>query len=152
MKLAIACDHRGVALKNALVAHLRAAGHEVDDLGTNSEESVDYPDFAEKVAVKVSATHGETQGVLICGTGLGMSIAANKVPGVRAALGNDALCARMSREHNNANVLCLGHNIVDAKQAAERVDVWLATTYEGGRHDGRLAKIDAIDQRSHAGK
>ncbi|MCL6430774.1 MAG: ribose 5-phosphate isomerase B [Anaerolineae bacterium] len=146
MRVAIACDHAGVTLKQHLIGLLRARGHEVLDLGTHGPESVDYPDYALKVAEEVSAGRAST-GILICGTGIGMSLAANKVPGIRAAVATDPYVARMARAHNDANVLCLGARVIGEGLAEEIVDTWLATGAEGGRHALRVEKIRRIEQR-----
>lgn len=144
MRIAIGADHAGYALKTILIAHLQAQGIEVMDLGTHSPDSVDYPDYARAVAEAVA--RGEADyGVLICGTGVGMSIAANKVPGIRAAAVSDVYTAKMSRAHNNANILCLGGRVVGPGLAQEILDVWLRTPFEGGRHERRIAKIHALE-------
>jgi ribose 5-phosphate isomerase B len=147
MKIALGSDHGGFTLKQSLIPFLQARDIQVADAGTvNSEESVDYPDFAERVALLVS--HGEVDaGILVCGTGIGISIAANKVPGIRAALVTDAFMARMSKEHNNANILVLGGRVLDEEKAAELVAAWLDAAFEGGRHQGRLDKITEIENK-----
>ncbi len=142
MKLVIGSDHAGLELKAAILAHLRARGHEVEDLGTHSAASCDYPDFAKVVAVAVRDGAAE-RGVLVCGTGQGMAMAANKVAGIRAACVGDTFSARMVAAHNDARVLCLGQRVVGAGLALELVDAWLATPFEGGRHAGRVAKMEA---------
>jgi ribose 5-phosphate isomerase B len=144
VKIAIGSDHAGFALKEVVLAHLRELGHEVHDFGTHSLESVDYPDFARLVAQGVAAGQFE-RGIVLCGTGIGVSIAANKVRGIRAALCHDAYSARMSRQHNNANVLALGGRVLGEGLALDIVDTWLAAGYDGGRHERRLAKIAAIE-------
>lgn len=144
MKVLVACDHAGFALKRAIVEHLRAAGVEVEDLGTHSEDSVDYPDFAHALAARV-AEDPEARGILICATGIGMSIAANRHTGVRAALCHDAYTAEMSRRHNDANVLCLGGRVTGDAVAKNMVDIFLATPFDGGRHARRVAKLEAKD-------
>lgn len=145
-KIAIASDHAGFELKEKIKEHLISLGYEVIDLGTNSHESVDYPDYAEKLAVKVSS--GEvSEGILCCGTGIGMSIAANKIPGVRAGVAVNEFMARMAREHNNANVLCLSGRLTDPETAKKLVDVWLNAKFEGGRHERRVKKISEIEKR-----
>ena len=144
MKIAIACDHGGLELKNALVEKLQSWSHEVVDRGVNGPESVDYPDYALDVAHRVAS--GEVDlGVLVCGTGIGMSIAANKVPGIRAALAGDEFSARMARQHNNANVLCLGNRVLGLGTGAGILEAWLKAEYEGGRHQRRLDKIHAAE-------
>ena len=141
MKISIGSDHAGFALKEHLRAHIEAAGHEVADAGTCSMESVDYPDFAAKVALAVARGEAEC-GMIVCGTGLGVAMTANRVRGVRAAPCTGQFAAEMTRRHNDANVLCLGERLV-TKEVAERiVDVFLATPFEGGRHISRVAKID----------
>lgn len=143
MKFFIATDHAGIGLKNATVEMLKAKGHEVEDLGPFSKERVDYPDYAVKVCENVLANAG-TQGILICGSGIGMSMAANRHHGIRAALCHDAYTAQMARMHNDANVLCFGERIVGLGVAESIVDAWLAASFEGGRHCGRVEKIEAI--------
>ncbi|MBI5410123.1 MAG: ribose 5-phosphate isomerase B, partial [Nitrospirae bacterium] len=143
---AIGSDHAGVALKNEITPVLKELAVAWEDYGTNNEESVDYPDFGEKVAELVSDGKME-KGILICGTGIGMSIVANKFPGVRAALCSEAYSAKMSRLHNDANLLVLPGRIIDGKAAAEIVKVWFTTPFEGGRHQRRLDKIKAIESR-----
>lgn len=148
MRIAIACDHSAVSLKNRIVSWLAAQGHEVIDLGTDGPASVDYPDYALRVTDQVCS--GQCAGgILICGTGIGMSLAANKVPGIRAALVTDPYMARMARAHNDANVLCLGARVVGEGLAEEIVNVWLNTPFEGGRHAARVAKIHAIEGRRY---
>ncbi|MCK6505365.1 ribose 5-phosphate isomerase B [Myxococcota bacterium] len=144
MRFAIGCDHAGLALKRLLAERLQALGHQVQDLGTDSAASCDYPDFAEAVARAVAGGTAD-QGLLICGTGIGMSIAANKVPGVRAAVVSDTFSARSTRQHNDANVLCLGERVVGAGLALDILDAWLGATYEGGRHQRRVDKITALE-------
>jgi ribose 5-phosphate isomerase B len=135
-------DHAGVSLKAALVPYLTEAGHAVTDLGAHGTASVDYPDFAKAVCQRVLANPG-TFGILICGTGLGMSMAANRMPGIQAAVCVNEYLARMARMHNNANVLCLGERVVGQGLAASIVDVFLATAFEGGRHQRRIDGIEA---------
>lgn len=145
MKIAIGSDHAGFALKGLLAEHLRALGHEVTDLGAESEKSVDYPDFAARVAHAVA--DGQARfGVLICGTGVGMSMAANKVRGIRAAAVSEPTSARLAREHNDANVLCLGQRIVGTEQARACVDAFLNAPFHGDRHVPRIAKIRALEE------
>jgi ribose 5-phosphate isomerase B len=147
--IVIGCDHAAVALKDEIVKELRASGAQVEDVGTFSGESVDYPDFAAQVAGRVRS--GAFQhGILLCGTGIGVSIAANKVPGIRAALCHDATTARLSRQHNDANVLCMGGRIVGLAVAMDIVRTWLSTSFEGGRHVRRLQKIEAIESQAHS--
>ena len=142
MKLALGADHAGVAIKDALVAALRAAGHVVTDMGTHGPDSVDYPDFAAAVARAVAAGEAE-RGVLVCGTGIGMSMTANRFPGGPAAVATTAFMAEATREHNDANVLCLGARVIDPAIAADLVRIFLATPFAGGRHERRVAKIES---------
>ncbi len=150
-KIALGADHAGFELKEKVREYLRSKGYEVEDHGTQSVESVDYPDFAEKVATRVAAKEAGF-GVLMCGTGLGVAIAANKVPGIRAAPCNDTLSAHLARAHNDANVLTMGGRLVDEATAQKILDTWLSTPFEGGRHERRVQKIAAIDQRHHSEK
>lgn len=148
MKVAIGADHAGFALKSQVMRHF--GGVEWLDQGTFSEESCDYPDVADKVAAMVAAGEADT-GILICGTGAGMAIAANKVPGIRAVACSDTYTARLTRLHNDANVLCIGARVVGFGMAAELVGVWLNTPFDGGeRHLRRLAKVAAIEARGRA--
>jgi ribose 5-phosphate isomerase B len=147
----IASDHGGLELKDAIKSFLEDRRIDVRDLGTMNSDSVDYPDFAEKLAVAL--TRGEAEnGILICGTGIGMSIAANKFPGIRAALITDEFTARMSKEHNNANVIVMGGRVLKPEQACAMVQTWLETAFEGGRHQGRLDKISQIEQKIRDGE
>jgi ribose 5-phosphate isomerase B len=138
------CDHGGFELKDSLVRHLRSNGYDVRDLGTQGSESVDYPDFAAEVAISV-ASGKAGRGVLICTSGIGMSIVANKFPGVRAALVRDVDGARSSREHNDANVLVLSGARTDRLLARQIMDIWLETAFAGGRHQRRLDKIHRLE-------
>jgi ribose 5-phosphate isomerase B len=147
MRVAIGSDHRGVRLRARLVEFIRSIGEEVIDLGSNCTEEVDYPDIAEAVARMVSRGEAE-RGILICGTGLGMCIAANKFPGVRAAPCYDDLTAELSRRHNDLNVLCLSGDILGDKLADRLVEIWLRTPFEGGRHTRRLNKIAELERRN----
>ena len=142
--IALGCDHAGVQLKGAIAEHLASRGVGCHDYGTYDEASCDYPDFAEKVGRAVVAGQAE-RGILICGTGVGISIAANKIEGVRAALCADTFTARMSREHNDANVLCLGARVVGIGLALDIVSAWLGGRFEGGRHQRRVDKIQALE-------
>jgi ribose 5-phosphate isomerase B len=142
----IGSDHGGLVLKTALKSYLGRRGFTVSDAGTDTDASVDYPDFGRKVAETVAAGTAEL-GILICGTGIGMSIAANKVPGIRAALVTDVFMARMAREHNNANVLVLGGRVLDEQKACDLAGAWLDATFEGGRHQCRLDKITEIEKK-----
>jgi ribose 5-phosphate isomerase B len=147
MKIAIGADHAGFAAKEEIKTVIKALGHAVLDQGTTGEASVDYPDFAEKVARAV-ATGEADRGVLICGTGIGMSIAANKVEGIRAAVISDEKTAALSRQHNDANVFCAGSRITPLVKIAESLKVWLQTPFEGGRHLNRVSKISAMEKKS----
>jgi ribose 5-phosphate isomerase B len=145
MQIGVACDHGGFELKEELKPFLKFLGAEPMDMGTFSEESVDYPDFGVLLAEKVS--RGELEkGILICGTGIGMSMVANKFPRVRAALANDLYSSRCSREHNDANILIIGGRIVGKELAKEIVKVWLETPFAGGRHKRRLEKVEALEK------
>ena len=146
MKVAIGSDHAGVSMKSEIVPVLDELSIEWEDLGTKDEASVDYPDFGEKVSEAVS--RGEVdRGILICGTGIGMSIVANKIPGIRAALCQEDYSAKMSRLHNDANVLVLPGRIIDKEKAREIVKTWFTTDFEAGRHQKRLDKIKAIEEK-----
>lgn len=144
MEIIIGSDHAGFKLKNSLKKFLTENGHEMIDLGTDSEDSCDYPVFAEKVAGKVAET--SARGILICGTGIGMSIVANKIKGIRAALGYDIESAQLSREHNDSNILCLGARKISEKEAQDIAETWLATPFEGGRHQRRLDLVSSIER------
>jgi len=141
MKYFIGTDHAGFEVKPFVIEYLQKKGIEVEDLGTYSSESVDYPDYAHKVAEAVLANPG-TMGILICGTGIGMSLAANKHKGIRAALCHDHYTASMSRRHNNANILCFGARIVGKGEIESILEGWLNSEFEGGRHQRRVEKID----------
>jgi ribose 5-phosphate isomerase B len=143
--IAIGSDHGGFELKEAVKSLLLERKIAVEDLGTDNGNSVDYPDFGEKVARKVSLG-AAALGVLVCGTGIGMSIVANKFPGVRAALATDAYMAKMAKQHNNANILVLGGRVIDKNEAREMVATWLDSQFEGGRHQSRLDKIVALEK------
>jgi len=143
--IALGSDHGGLELKESIKELLRERGVAVVDCGTDNGNSVDYPDFGEKVARKVSSGEVE-KGILFCGTGIGMSIVANKYPRVRAALVTDAFMAQMAKEHNNANILVLGGRVLDSDKARDMVSIWLDATFEGGRHQGRLDKITALER------
>lgn len=146
MRIAIGCDHRGFELKQLIMGLLQELGHSYHDFGCHSAEPVDYPDFAQKVGQAVASTDFD-QGILICSTGIGMSIAANKVRGVRAALCHDAFTAQRARQHNDANILCLGGNDVELQSVLEITKTYLSTDFEGGRHVPRIAKIAALEAR-----
>jgi ribose 5-phosphate isomerase B len=145
MKIALGSDHAGMLLSVDIGRHLSEAGHQVEDFGTYSEESVDYPDFAKKVAAAVTSGKAEL-GILICGTGIGMSITANKIAGIRAAVCRTEFEAKMSRAHNDANILCIGQRVTGQGLAKEIVRAFIATPFEGGRHANRIAKITALEK------
>ncbi|MCG6155147.1 ribose 5-phosphate isomerase B [Rubinisphaera margarita] len=146
MKVAVASDHRGFDLKSRILDRLTNLGHESVDMGPESGESVDYPDFAIKVSKAVAA--GEVdRGILICGTGMGMCIAANKFSGVRATACHDEVTAEMSRRHNDANVLCLSAELLGEQLVDRMTDIWMTTEFEGGRHARRLGKIADFEQK-----
>lgn len=147
MKIAISNDHAGLELKKALVMHLRELGHTVIDNGTNSTDSVDYPDFTKKTAVQVKNKQVDL-GIVICGTGIGASITANKFKGIRAALCHDIYTAKMAKKHNNANVIALGGRILSPEDAIKIVDSFLSETFEGNRHSKRIAKITNIEKKN----
>jgi ribose 5-phosphate isomerase B len=149
MRIAIGADHAGFALKQHLVATLTRLGHQIDDLGTHSSEPVDYPDICARVARAV-VEHRAERGIVIGGSGQGEQMAANKVRGARAALCNDLYTARMSRQHNDANVLAMGGRVVGCGLADEIVDVWLSTAFEGGRHQRRIDQIAALEKPERA--
>ncbi|HEY2761995.1 MAG TPA: ribose 5-phosphate isomerase B [Pirellulales bacterium] len=145
MRIAIGCDHRGFSVKTKLIELVAHLGHEVSDAGSFGADSCDYPDVAAAVARKVSTGEVE-RGILICGSGIGMCIAANKVPGVRAAPCHDDLTAEMSRRHNDLNVLCLSADMLGERLIDRLVEVWLTTPFEGGRHSRRIEKIAELEQ------
>jgi ribose 5-phosphate isomerase B len=149
MKWIVGADHAGLELKNHLVSFLRELGDEVEDLGTNSSDSVDYPDFAAQVARRVAG--GEGRGLLVCGTGIGMAMSANKVPGVRAAVVTDAFTARATRAHNDANLMALGQRVTGVGVAEEAVRAFRDTEFEGGRHARRVSKINGLDGNGNGG-
>jgi ribose 5-phosphate isomerase B len=145
MKIALGCDHRGAVATQALIAHLKADGHEVEPISEMSGAMTDYPDSAYAACSKVS--RGEVErAILICGTGIGMCIAANKIRGIRAALAQDELSAQLSRTHNDANVLCLSADLLGHTLVKRIVDTWVHTPFDGGRHLRRLHKIEAIER------
>lgn len=146
MKIAIACDHGGYRLKEVLKASMIAQGYEVIDFGTNSEDSVDYPDYAYKAAKAVADKECE-RGVVVCGTGIGVSIVANKVDGIRCALVHDLFSAKATRQHNNTNMIAMGGRVIGEGLALEILNTWLHTDYEGGRHDQRIEKMMAIEKQ-----
>ncbi|MHB1612141.1 MAG: ribose 5-phosphate isomerase B [Sulfobacillus sp.] len=148
MRIAVGADHAGWPLKETLVQFLIDGGWDVEDFGTFGPESVDYPDYAEKVATAVAKGDVE-RGLLICGSGQGMCMVANKIEGVRAALAHDVVSARLSREHNDANVLTMGGRFVAPALAEEILQVWLSTSFQGGRHMRRIEKIHELEKHSH---
>ncbi|SDW40910.1 ribose 5-phosphate isomerase B [Marininema mesophilum] len=149
MKVIIGSDHGGYQLKDALMSVLTELGAQVEDVGCNCADSVDYPDYAQPVAERVASGEFD-RGVLICGTGIGMSIAANKVQGIRCAVVSDEFTAQMSREHNDANVLALGGRVVGTGLAAKILNTWLTTEFTGGRHSKRISKIDLLEGSGEA--
>jgi ribose 5-phosphate isomerase B len=146
-RIVIGSDHAGFAVKESIRKYLRTAGYAVDDQGTWSEESVDYPDYGKAVGECVASKQADL-GIAVCGSGIGISIAANKVTGIRAALAHDAMTARLAREHNDANVLALGGRIVTPEAALEMVQIFLTTAYLGGRHQRRLDKIARMEDQA----
>ena len=149
-RIAIGSDHAGYQLKEQLAEHLREAGHEVQDLGTHSEESVDYPEYGALVARAVVGGDAD-YGVCVCGTGIGIGIAANKVKGARAAVVHDATSARMARQHNDANVVCVGARLTGPQAAADAVDAFLGAEFEGGRHQRRIDEIIDLEREGTPG-
>ncbi|MEE0840928.1 MAG: ribose 5-phosphate isomerase B [Acutalibacteraceae bacterium] len=145
MKIAIGCDHGGLEHKNAIKEHLTERGFEVRDFGIYEQVSVDYPDIALKVATAIKNKECEL-GILVCGTGIGMSLAANKVKGIRAAAVSEHFSAKYTRLHNNSNILCLGGRVIGVGTALELVDLFVDTEFEGGRHAKRVEKITAIEE------
>lgn len=146
-RIAIGCDHRGFSLKEMIMSVLETSGYTYRDFGCYSTESVDYPDFAQKVGEAVASGDFD-EGILVCSTGIGMCIAANKIRGIRAALCHTVFAARRARQHNDANVLCLAAEDVDTKLALEIVRTFLTTDFEGGRHARRVSKISALEEHS----
>ena len=146
MKIAIGCDHGGFNLKQEIIKYLKSENYEVKDFGTNSTESCDYPDYALPVAESVSKGEYEF-GILICGTGIGVGISANKVPGIRAALCSDTFSAHATREHNNANILTMGERVVGPGLALDIVKTFLSSEFQGGRHTRRIDKITEIEKK-----
>ena len=145
----MASDHAGIALRDKIREHVTQSGHDVVDLGPIEANSVDYPDYAAQVAERVADREFD-RGILVCGTGLGMQITANKIPGVRAVTPYDEATARLSREHNNANVACFGDRVQDHSDVLKLADIWLETEFAGGRHERRVAKITAIEKQHSA--
>ena len=150
MRIAVACDHGGFVQKDAIVEHLKSLGHEVFDLGTNSEDSVDYPDFADRAARMVSRGEAD-RAVLICGTGIGISMTADKVPGVRATPVQTVKFAELARQHNNANAIGLSGRFVSLEDNLKLIDTFLTTKFEGGRHAKRVEKIMREDDPAFQG-
>lgn len=146
MKIMIGCDHAGWELKEFLTPHLQALHHEVEDIGTHGPESVDYPQYGVRVAQAVAEGKAE-RGILLCGSGLGMCMVANRVPGVRAVNVCEPFAAKMSRRHNDSNVLCLAGRFIGRDLALEIVTVWLSETFEGGRHQRRVELIERLTQK-----
>lgn len=147
MKIAIAADHGGFELKDSMVEYIKSLGNEVMDLGTNSADSVDYPDYAKKVCEEIQQGNSDF-GILICGTGIGMSLAANKFEGIRAACVSDVYSAKMSRNHNNANVLCIGARVIGDEVAKLIIKTFLENEFEAGRHQRRVDKIMAFEKEN----
>ncbi len=145
MKIAIGCDHGGLEHKNAIAEHLNERGFDVTDFGIYEQKSVDYPEIAIKVAKSVAANENEL-GILVCGTGIGMSLAANKVKGIRAAALSDHFSAKYTRLHNNSNILCLGGRVIGVGTALELVDLFVDTQFEGGRHQKRVDMVMEIEK------
>mgnify|MGYP001773263941 CR=1 FL=1 len=150
MRIAIGSDHGGYVLKQELLTRLQDLGHEWKDFGCYSEESVDYPDYAIEVAHRVASGEFD-RGILLCGTGIGMCITANKVPGIRAATVHDLFSAEATRAHNDSNILTMGGRVVDSDQAEKIARIWLSTPFEGGRHARRLGKIEALEHEIENG-
>lgn len=146
MRIAVGSDHAGYGLKQVLAERLRADGHDVIDCGAHSDERVDYPDFGAAVGIAVARADAEL-GVCVCGSGNGIAMAANKVAGVRAAVAHDVTSARLARAHNDANVLCFGERLIGAEVACEALSAWLTASFEAGRHQARVAKLDDLDTR-----
>lgn len=147
MKIAIAADHGGFELKDSMVEYIKSLGNEVMDLGTNSADSVDYPDYAKKVCEEIQQGNSDL-GILICGTGIGMSLAANKFEGIRAACVSDVYSAKMSRNHNNSNVLCIGARVIGDEVAKLIIKTFLENEFEAGRHQRRVDKIMAFEKEN----
>ena len=145
MKIAVGSDHRGVRIKGQILSQVAELGHEGIDVGPSENENVDYPDFAQKVAREVSLKNVD-RGILICGTGMGMAITANKFPGVRAVTCHDDVTAEMSRRHNDANIMCLSADMLGDRLLGRIVDLWMRTEFEGGRHQRRIEKITQLEK------
>jgi ribose 5-phosphate isomerase B len=147
MRVVVGSDHAGYKLKQYLKDRLAAWGHDVEDVGTHSTDSCDYPVFGAAVGRRVVELGGEARGVAVCGSGIGISIAANRVAGVRAALVQEPTAAKLSRQHNDANVICFGERLIGQAVAEEALRVWLETPFEGGRHARRVAQLEDTDQQ-----
>ena len=147
MKIAVGCDHGGIVLKESVVNTLKALGTEVVDLGCYSTDSVDYPEYGEKVAKAVASGEADA-GVIMCGTGIGISIAANKVKGIRAAVVTNTYMAKLTKNHNNANIIALGGRVISPDEAKDIVEAWYTAEYEGGRHQRRLDMISRIEDEN----
>lgn len=145
MKIAVACDHGGLRLKNVLMNDMKEQGYEVVDFGTYTEESCDYPDYAKQAAYAVASKECDL-GVVICGTGIGVSITCNKVKGIRCALVHDVFSAKATRQHNDSNMIAMGQRVIGEGHAIEVLNHWLHTEYEGGRHDARIEKLMALEE------
>jgi len=145
MKIALGCDHGGLNLKEAIKKHLKENGYEVTDFGTNSTDSVDYPNYALQVCQSVTKQESD-YGILCCGTGIGMSIAANKINGIFASVVGDTFSAKATKEHNNSNVLCLGERVTGEGLALTIVDTWLQAEFQGGRHENRVNQVKNLEQ------
>ena len=143
VRIAVGADHAGYELKRALAEHLRSAGHEVTDCGTYSADRVDYPDFGAAVGRAVAGGDADL-GLCVCGSGNGIAMAANKIAGVRAAVAYDVTSARLARAHNDANVLCIGERLTGVEVARQALDAWLDASFDGGRHQARVAKLDNL--------
>lgn len=147
MKIAVACDHGGYRLKNVIIEELKRLGYEVEDFGTYSEESCDYPDYAAKAARAVASGECE-KGVVVCGTGIGVSMTCNKIHGIRCALCHDVFSAKATRAHNDANMLAMGQRVIGEGLALEILRAWLSTDFEGGRHVRRIEKMMALEDEN----
>lgn len=145
MKIAVACDHGGLRLKNVLMNDMKEQGYEVVDFGTYTEESCDYPDYAKQAAYAVASKECDL-GVVICGTGIGVSITCNKVKGIRCALVHDVFSAKATRQHNDSNMIAMGQRVIGEGHAIEVLNHWLHAEYEGGRHDARIEKLMALEE------
>ena len=145
LRVAVGADHAGYRLKQRVVEHLKERGFDIVDVGTHDEERCDYPDFGAAVGRAVAVDGAADLGVCVCGTGIGIAMAANKVAGVRAAVVHDVTTGRLTREHNDANVVCIGSRVTGEETALDAIDAWLDASFEGGRHAGRVAKLASLD-------